>query len=51
MLAAISHADVGTLFVVLAILAFAVALYLAYLGNHVGAVVAAFIGVVILLVN
>jgi hypothetical protein len=49
MLAAVSHADLGTLFVVLAILAFAVAIYIGYLGNVVGALVVAFIGVLILL--
>jgi hypothetical protein len=39
----------GTLFVILAILAFAIAIYIGYLGNIVGALVVAFIGVLILL--
>lgn len=49
MLAAVSHADLGTLFIVLALLAFAVAVYLGYVGNFVGALVVAFIGILILL--
>lgn len=49
MLATVSHADISTLFIVMAILGFAIALFLAYAGNHVGAVVAAFVAILILL--
>lgn len=50
MFADFTSGDAGVLFLIIAILAFAVAVYLAYLGNYVGAVVAAIIGVIILLV-
>lgn len=49
-LAAAHAADLGVLFVILAVLAFAVAVYLAYIGNFVGAVAAALVGVIILVV-
>ena len=49
MLAAISHGNVATLFIVLAVIAFALALYVGYLGNIAGALVLALIGVLILL--
>lgn len=48
---AAAHADLGLVFVVLAILAFAVAIYLAYVGNFIAAVAAALIGVIILVVS
>jgi hypothetical protein len=50
MLAALTGSETDTLFLILAILGFAVALYLAYVRNYVGAVIAAFIAVVILAV-
>lgn len=49
-LAAVSHADLSTLFIVLALLCFALAAYVAYLGNFIGALVLVFIAVVILVV-
>jgi hypothetical protein len=50
-LAAASEQDLGVLFVILAILGFAVAVYLAYVQNFAAAVVAALIAVVILVVT
>jgi len=44
-----SSADLGTLFVILAFIGFAAALYLAYVGNFVGAAAAALIAILILL--
>ena len=49
MLATLSNADVHTLFVVLALVAFAAAVYLAFLRNAAGALLCAFIGILILL--
>lgn len=49
MFADLTAGDAGVLFLILAILAFGVAVYLAYLGNYVGAIVAAIVGVLILL--
>jgi hypothetical protein len=46
--AAASHADVSLLFVVLAVIAFAVAVYMAFRGAVVEAVASALIGVIIL---
>lgn len=48
-LAAVSHADLGTLFVVLAVFGFGLALYLAYVGRHAAAIIAAFIALLILI--
>lgn len=50
-LAAVAHANVALLFLILAILAFVVALYLAFTGRALEAIVAAFIGVVIVLLT
>jgi hypothetical protein len=50
MLAAVSSADIDTLFIVLAVLAFALSLFVGYSGNVLAAVVLAFIGLLILLV-
>lgn len=50
LLAELSRGDLDLVFVLLAVLAFGVAIYLTYLGNWVGALVAAIIGVLILLV-
>lgn len=50
MLATIHHADLWVLWLFLALIAFAVAIYLGYLGNWIGALVVAFIGVLILLI-
>ena len=49
--AAISSGNTDILFVLLAILAFGVAIYLAYVHNYIGAIIAAFIGVVILVLT
>ena len=51
MFAAISSGNTDILFVLLAILAFGVAIYLAYVHNYIGAIIAAFIGVVILVLT
>jgi hypothetical protein len=48
MLAAVSSADIDTLFIVLAVLAFALSLFVGYSGNIAAALALAFIGVVIL---
>jgi hypothetical protein len=47
MLAATSSHDIQILWVILAIICFAVGVYLAYVHNYIGAVIAAFIGVVV----
>ena len=47
MLAAASNNDIQILWVILAILCFGVGIYLAYVHNYIGAVIAAFIGVVV----
>lgn len=44
-------ADIGLVFLLLAVLAFGVSIYLAYVHQYVGAIVAAVIGVVILIVS
>lgn len=44
----VSDGDLGLVLLILAIVGFAVALYLAYVSNYVGAVVAAVIAAVIL---
>lgn len=43
-----SDADLALLFVILALLAGAVAVYLAYVGNYVGALVTVFIAILLL---
>lgn len=47
MLAAANSHDTQTLWVILAILCFAIGVYLAYVRNFLGAIIAAFIGVVV----
>lgn len=47
-LAAASHADVGLLFLLLALLAFAAAIYACYLGNWVAGIACAIVACIIL---
>lgn len=49
-IASLGHADLSTLFIVLALLCFALAAYTAYIGNVIAAVVLVFIAVVVLIV-
>jgi hypothetical protein len=47
MLAAASHADVSTLFAVLAVVLVLVSAYLLYVGNMIGAVVGVFLAILV----
>lgn len=47
MLAAASHADVSTLFAVLAVVLVLIAAYLLYVGNMIGAVVGVFLAILV----
>jgi hypothetical protein len=49
-LAELSHADMSTLFLVLALLCFAGAAYMAYLRNALATVLLVFVGIVVLLI-
>lgn len=50
LLAELSHGDLSTLFIVLALLCFGLAAYMAYISNVVAAIVLVFIAVVVLIV-
>lgn len=50
-LAAVAHANIALLFVILAVLCFLAALYLVVTGRALEAIVAAVIGVIVLLVT
>ena len=51
LLAAVAESDLSLLFVLLALVCFAGAAYMAYLRNVVGAVLLVFVGVVVLVVG